>query len=133
MKYIVHSRMLADLTPRSPRFAHHAYLARICRSASWVLAVIAYLGVLVAPTVTLSLAFQVLHAFKIQPPSVPYWFAAIAVLAFALCFLYRFGSAGYHSFRHGVIDLETTFGFIGFAFAVAFTVWILPAGWIRHA
>ena len=96
-----------------------------------MLSVIAYFGVLVAPTVTFSIPFQVLRAAKIQPPSILYWFSATAILLFALWLLYRFGSAGYHGFRSGVINLEAIFGFVGVALTVAFVVWILPTGWMR--
>ncbi|HKS38185.1 MAG TPA: hypothetical protein VJW76_13390, partial [Verrucomicrobiae bacterium] len=89
-------------------------------------------GVLVAPAVTLSLPFHVLRAFRVQPPSVAYWFATTPVFALALCLLYRFGNAGYRSFRQGVISLEAIFGFFGFVLAVAFVVWILPTGWLGH-
>ena len=96
-----------------------------------MLSVIAYLGVLVAPTVTFSIPFQVLWAAKIQPPSILYWFSATAILLLALWLLYRLGSAGYHGFRSGVINLEAIFGFVGVMLTVAFIVWFLPTGWAR--
>src|SRR5271157_763410 len=99
MKYTVHSQMLVELTPASSWLTRHQYISRMWRAASWMLAAIAYCGVLVAPTVTLGIPFQVLRWLKIQPPSVLYWLAATAILLFTLCVLYLFGRAGYHWLR----------------------------------
>jgi hypothetical protein len=95
-----------------------------------VFSVIAYLGVLGAPLVTLSLPYQVLYALNIQPPSRLYWFAATGMLILTLGLLCLTGMAGYKALRKRVISLDAIFFFLGLALAVAFIVWILPAGWI---
>jgi uncharacterized membrane protein len=120
--------MLVELTPASAWLKRHQYISRLWRAVSWVLAAIAYCGVLVAPTVTLGIPFQVLRWLKIQPPSVLYWLTATAILLFTLCGLYLFGRAGYHWLRKGIFYLEAVFGLVGVVLAVAFIIWIMPTG-----
>lgn len=122
--------MLAGLTPTSSWVRSHAHLFRLWQGVSLVFSVIAYLGVLGAPLVTLSLPYQALYALNIQPPSRLYWFAATGLLILALGLLCLTGMAGYLGFRKRVISLDAIFFFIGLALAVAFIVWILPTGWI---
>jgi len=130
MNYTMHSRMLAELTPASSWQTRHQHIARIWRPASWLLAVIAYLGVLIAPTVTIAIPFQILIWLKIQPPSTFYWLTATVILLFALWLLYRIGCAGYQWFRKGVIFLDEIFLFVAVTLTVAFIIWIMPTGWI---
>ncbi len=128
MKYTVSSKMFGDLIPVSGWITNHPFVFQIWRGFSWLIAGIAYLGVLIAPTITLSITFQVIRALRIRPPSILYWVMSLAILFFTLWWLYRCVSAGYHFFHRGVINLDAVFMSFGVSLAVVFMIWILPTG-----
>ena len=122
MKYIVHSVMMAELTPSSPRLVRHVRLCRAWRAISWVLLPFCYLGAVFAPAAVLSIPFQVFHQHRVSP--LVYWVTTVLVGVFVLWMLYRAASYGFHSFRQRVIHVEAIILFVGWVFAVVVVVWI---------
>jgi hypothetical protein len=125
--------MLAETNGSSLPAVRGVRLNRLLRVTSRWLLPVALFGVLIAPSVVLSLPFQVLHVFKVQPPSPIYWITAVAVLVIAIWFISRIGKGIYRGYKHGIIWLEGFLGFLGFAVAIVIVIWILPSGWIPNA
>jgi hypothetical protein len=131
MKYRVRSQMLIDLN--LARFTNFPGVNRIWRVLAITISIVAYLGVIVAPAVVSSLPFQILHAFRIKPPSASYWIVASIILTLSIWLLCRITTIGYRSLRQGIISLDTIFGVIGVTLAIIFILWTLPTGWIPYA
>lgn len=124
MRYMIHSEMMADITPPATRAADHPFLYRFQRAAAWLLAPICYLGLLVAPSVVLSLPFQVFHRVAVSP--IAYWLVAGPVMFVILWVLYWLGRFNLQNIRQRVIDLEALIGLIGFALIPGVVVWFFP-------
>ena len=116
MKYIVHSRLLMELTSSTQRLGHHTVLCRVWRGVSWLLLPLCYLGALMAPAVILSIPFQILHAHRV--PSLVYWITILLMAVLILWVLYRAASYFFHGFRQRVIHVEAIILFVAIAFAV---------------
>ena len=124
MKYIVHSQMMTELAPSSPRLVRHAFLCRVWRGVSWLVLPLCYLGALIAPAVVLSIPFQVFHKHGVSP--LVYWATTVLMGVFVLWMLYRAASYGFRSFRQRVIHVEAIVLFVALVFAVVAIVWIYP-------
>ena len=90
---------------------------------------IAYLGLLIAPSVILSIPFQILHSFNISPPSLAYCISASCVAAATLWVLYRSVKLAIYAARHGILDIDAVVTSFGFALAAVCIVFISPTGW----
>jgi hypothetical protein len=104
MSYTVHSKMF-------PKW----------RGVVWVFGPVAYLGLLLAPSVVFGIPFQLFHR---HGAPVGYWLTAAVVL----WVIYRLARFSYCSFRQRVVDLEALVGCVGCVVALAVATWIFPPG-----
>ena len=115
---------MEELAPASPKLVRHPFMRRVWRGAAWVLAPIAYLGLVITPTVVSSVPFQIFHRREVSP--LVFWLTAASVAVLAFWLLYRLGRVAYRSLRQRVIDLEAVVGFIGLVLAIVVIAWIHP-------
>jgi hypothetical protein len=98
----------------------------MCRGVSWVLAALAYFGLLLAPSVVLNIPFELMRGFALNPASgsyLAYWVVAAGTFTVALWALYRIGAVCYRNFRRGVIELEAAVAFVGVVLATFLASW----------
>ncbi len=112
MKYVVYSQMMVELTPSLPRFAR------------LVLLPLCYLGALIAPTVILSIPFQVFQKHEVSPFA--FWVTAAFMGAGVLWLLYRTATCAVRSLRQRVLHVEAILLSVALGLAVITVVWLYP-------
>ncbi len=124
MSYTVHSQMMIEMTPSSPRLLRHAILCRAWRGVSWLLLPFCYLGALIAPAVVFSIPFQVFHRHEVSP--VVFWSTTAAMSALVLWLFYRAVRFSVRSFRQQVIHVEAIVMSVALVLAVIVIAWVYP-------
>ena len=89
------------------------------RGPVWIIGPVAYLGLLIAPSVVLAVPFQI---FQRNAVRIGYWLT----ISLVLWLVYRLGRSSYRWFTHRVIDLEAIIGFAGCVLALAACLWVYP-------
>lgn len=124
MKYIVHSQMMTEMTPASPRLLRHAMLCRTLRGVSWLLLPFCYLGALLAPVVIFSIPYQAFHRHEASP--VVFWLTTAAIGALVLWLFCRSARAASAAWRQQVIHVEAIIMCVALVLAVILIAWVFP-------
>lgn len=124
MSYTVHSQMMIELTPFSPRLLRHVTLCRVWRGFSWLLLPLCYLGALIAPAMVLSIPFQYFHRHEVSP--LVFWPVTAVTSALVLYLFYRAATYSLHNFRQRVIHVEAIVICVALVLAVIAITLVFP-------
>lgn len=124
MNFTVYSQMMNAMTPSSPRPLHRVVLCRTLRGVAWLVLPFCYLGVLLAPTVVLSIPFQVLHSRAVS--SVVFWSTTTAMNALVLWLFHRSARTAFSAWRQRVIQVEAIVLCMALVLAVLLIEWVFP-------
>jgi cation transport ATPase len=117
--------MAEEFAPSATRFQSHPVVLQVCRGLSHVFSVAAYLGLLIAPSVVISLPIQLAHSFRVAGRLLAFYVSVALASALVLWALYRFGSAAIHSVRQRVVHVDALVGFVGVLLAIACHVFLI--------
>jgi len=124
VKYCFYAQMLTEMKPSAARKARHPVLCSIWSALTWVLAPLAYFGLLIASLVLLGTLFKAVHCLRLTGQQ--HWsFVGVAALAVAW-FVQRVIRRICHAFRQDVIDVDGIIGLIGVVLGLAVSLWLFP-------
>ncbi|MFM7215403.1 MAG: hypothetical protein ACKO3H_11065 [Verrucomicrobiota bacterium] len=124
MNFTVHSQMMNEVMPSSPRLIRRVVLSRTLRGVAWLVLPFCYLGVLLAPTVVLSIPFQVLHRHAVSP--VVFWSTTAAMSALVLWLFYRSARTASSAWRQRIIHVEAIVMCMALVLSVLLIAWVFP-------
>jgi hypothetical protein len=123
MGYTLHSKLLKDWESVASRFRSSPVIYAVCLAGLWVLLLLCYLGMLVAPTIVCGMTLQALHSF-----TVVFWISAALISVGILVVVYMGGRRILHEVRQRLIDVELAVGFSGFVLAAVVIAATLVSG-----
>jgi hypothetical protein len=123
MGYTLHSKLFKDWESVAGRFRSSPVIYAVCLIGLWILLLLCYLGMLVAPTIVCGMVLQALHSF-----TVAFWTSAALISVGILVVVYLGGRRILHEVRQRLIDVEFAVGFSGFVLAAVIMAATLSSG-----